>query len=170
MKTRRVIWFTGLSAAGKSTLSAALFDKLCELGYPVINLDSDVVRREISQDLGFSREDRDTHVRRLGLRAAKLATEGALVLVSAMSPRRSTRAEVRAMCPQFTEVYVNAPFEVCEQRDPKGLYKRARAGGMHDFVGVDIEYEAPLNPDVECRTDLETIDECLRKLLDYFQR
>ena len=167
MSTGRVVWFTGLSAAGKSTLSAALFSRLSELGYEVVNLDSDVVRREISQDLGFSREDRDAHVRRLGFIAATLASEGAIVIVSAMSPRRSTRDEVRAMCAQFTEVYVNAPLDVCEQRDPKGLYRRARAGAVRDFVGMDIDYEAPVHPEVECRTDLETIDQSSRKLLDY---
>jgi adenylylsulfate kinase len=167
MKKGRVIWFTGLSAAGKSTLSAALFDGLSELGYEVTNLDSDVIRREISKDLGFSGEDRDAHVRRLGFLAATLAREGAIVLVSAMSPRRQTRDEVRAQCSQFTEVYVNAPLEVCEQRDPKGLYKQARAGQVHDFVGVDLVYEPPLSPEVECRTDLETVEESLQKLLAY---
>ncbi len=165
MKHGRVIWFTGLSAAGKSTLAAALFDQLSELGHEVTNLDSDVIRREISRDLGFSREDRDAHVRRLGFLAATLATEGAIVLVSAMSPSRQIRDEIRAQCPQFTEVYVNAPLEVCEQRDPKGLYKQARAGAVHDFVGLDIAYEPPLHPEVECRTDLESVEECLRKLL-----
>jgi len=167
MKTGSVIWFTGLSAAGKSTLSAALFDRLSALGHEVTNLDSDVIRREISKDLGFSRADRDAHVRRLGFLAATLASEGAIVLVSAMSPRRQTRDEVRAMCPQFIEVYVNAPLEVCEERDPKGLYKQARAGEVHDVVGVDIAYEPPLHPEVECRTNLESIEESLQKLLDY---
>jgi adenylylsulfate kinase len=170
MKTGRVIWFTGLSAAGKSTLSAALFDQLSERGLEVTNLDSDLIRREISKDLGFSREDRDAHVRRLGFLAATLASEGATVLVSAMSPRRQTRDEVRAMCSEFTEVYVNAPLEVCERRDPKGLYKQARAGEVHDFVGVDIDYEPPLNPEVECRTDVESVEEGMRKLLDYLMR
>jgi adenylyl-sulfate kinase len=165
MTMGRVIWFTGLSAAGKSTLSAALFDRLSALGHEVTNLDSDQLRREISKDLGFSREDRDAHVRRLGFLAATLASEGSIVLVSAMSPRRQTRDEIRAQCSHFTEVYVNAPLEVCEQRDPKGLYKQARAGTVHDFVGVDIAYEPPLNPEVECRTDLESVEQSLQKLL-----
>jgi adenylylsulfate kinase len=167
MTAGRVIWFTGLSGAGKSTLSSALYDRLRDQGLEVMNLDSDVIRQEISKDLGYSREDRDAHVRRMGFLAATLASEGAVVLVSAMSPRRQTRDEVRALCSQFTEVYVNASLEVCERRDTKGLYKRARAGALHDFVGVDIVYEAPLNPEVECHTDAESVDQSLERLLAF---
>jgi len=118
-----------------------------------------------SNDLGFTRKDRDENVRRIGFLAELLARNGAIVLVSAISPYRSTREEVRSRIRDFVEVYVNAPLEVCEQRDPKGLYKRARRGEIAGFTGIDDPYEPPLRPEVECLTDRESLRACTEKII-----
>jgi adenylylsulfate kinase len=162
-----VIWLTGLSSAGKTTIGHALFGRLRELGYKVEMLDGDVVRQHLSKGLGFSREDRDENIRRIGFVAQLLARNGVLVIVSAISPYRATRDEVRGSIPSFTEVYVNAPIGVCESRDVKGLYRKARAGTLRGFTGIDDPYEAPLDPEVECRTDLETVEESVEKILNH---
>src|SRR5271170_5601188 len=161
-----VVWLTGLSSAGKSTLGEELFDRLRAIGHRVELLDGDIVRQRLSKDLGFSKEDRDENIRRIGFVAELLARNGVTVIVSAISPYRAMRAEVRLSIPSFVEVYVNAPLDVCEGRDVKGLYRRARAGELHGFTGVDDPYEAPLQPEVECRTDLETVEESVQKILD----
>lgn len=163
----RVLWFTGLSAAGKTTLSAALCTHLRSLGYQVEHLDGDVVRRGMCSDLGFSREDRHENVRRITRAAAEMVHRGVIVLVSAMSPYRDARAEARSRIPEFTEIYVNAPVEACERRDTKGLYQRARMGKVSDVPGVDSPYEPPLDAEVECHTDRETVEESLAKVMRY---
>jgi adenylyl-sulfate kinase len=164
-----VVWLTGLSSAGKSTLGEELFDRLRAMGHRVELLDGDIVRQRLSKGLGFSKEDRDENIRRIGFVAELLARNGVTVVVSAISPYRALRDEVRLAIPGFVEVYVNAPLEVCERRDVKGLYRKARAGEIHGFTGIDDPYEAPLQPEVECRTDLEAIDASVQRVLDYLE-
>ncbi len=163
----RVIWLTGLSAAGKTTLGRALCANLRALGYRADQLDGDEIRRDLSSDLGFSPADRDENVRRIGQFAHMLAAQGLVVVVSAMSPFREARARVRDLIPNFIEVYVNAPVEICSSRDRKGLYQGARLGQLKDVPGVDLPYEPPHHPQIECRTDRETVEESLQKILLY---
>lgn len=159
------VWFTGLSGAGKTTISRAVEKELYSYGHKVEILDGDVVRQNLTKGLGFSKEDRDENIRRVGFVAGLLTRNQVTVLVSAISPYEEIRQEVRERIGNFVEVYVNAPLEVCEQRDVKGLYKKARSGEIKNFTGIDDPYEAPLNPDVECRTDLESLEESVSKVL-----
>ncbi len=159
------VWFTGLSGAGKTTLARAVYDELKRRGYRVEILDGDVVRQYLTKGLGFSKEDRDENIRRIGFVAHLLTRNGVIVLVAAISPYRATREEVRKKIGDFIEVYVNAPLEVCEGRDVKGLYKKARAGEIKNFTGISDPYEPPLNPEVECRTDSERVEESVAKVL-----
>src|SRR4028119_694435 len=148
------VWFTGLSGAGKTTISSAIEKKLKSYGYKVEVLDGDLVRQNLTKGLGFSKEDRDENIRRVGFVSALLTRNEVIVLVSAISPYQETRQEVRHRIGNFVEVYVNAPLEVCEKRDVKGLYKKARSGEIKNFTGINDPYQPPLNPEVECRTDL----------------
>jgi bifunctional enzyme CysN/CysC len=159
------VWFTGLSASGKSTISRAVQAELEAQGYRTELLDGDIVRQHLSKGLGFSREDRDENIRRIGFVAGLLTRNGVIALVAAISPYRAIRHEVRTAIGDFLEVYVNAPLEVCESRDPKGLYKRARQGELKSFTGLDDPYEPPETPDLECRTAEETIPESAAKVL-----
>ena len=163
------LWFTGLSGAGKTTISDALEIILSDRGCKLERLDGDIVRENLTKGLGFSKEDRDINIRRIGFVAHLLTRNGVMVLVSAISPYQAIRQEVRETIGDFVEVYVNAPLNVCESRDVKGLYARARAGEIKNFTGIDDPYEAPLSPDVECRTDLESIDECVGKIVAYLE-
>ena len=158
------IWFTGLSGAGKTTISKQIEAKLREQRYKVEVLDGDIVRTNLTKGLGFSKEDRDENIRRIGFVSHLLTRNGVIVIVSAISPYRAIRDEVRERIGNFVEVHVNAPLEVCEQRDVKGLYQRARAGEIKMFTGIDDPYEPPLNPEVECRTDLEELEESVNKV------
>jgi adenylyl-sulfate kinase len=158
------VWLTGLSGAGKSTLSALLFSCLREAGAKVELLDGDAVRATLSPGLGFTRPDRDTHIRRLGFVSELLSRNGVIVLVAAISPYRETREEVRRKIVNFVEVFVDCPVSVLAARDVKGLYKRAIAGEVGNFTGVSDPYEAPLNPDVAVHSDTESIDESLEKI------
>ena len=160
-----VVWFTGLSSAGKTTLSRAVYERLWAAGARVELLDGDEVRRHVSKNLGFTKDDRDENIRRIGFIAELLARNGVIVLASAISPYRAIREELRARIANFTEVYVNAPLDVCEARDVKGLYRKARAGELPAFTGVSDPYEPPLHPEVECRTDRETLAESVDKVL-----
>jgi adenylylsulfate kinase len=159
------VWFTGLSSSGKTTLSRAVCDLLAESGQRAEILDGDAIRRELCKELGFSKQDRDENIRRIGFVADLLARNGVMVLVSAISPYREIRQEVRNRIGRFIEVYVNAPLAVCEQRDAKGLYRRARAGELKCFTGIDDPYEPPLHPEVVCRTDIESVEESAQKVL-----
>lgn len=159
------VWFTGLSSAGKSTICEVVRDKLVVRGHRVEWLDGDVVRQSLSKDLGFSKENRDENVRRIGFVANLLARNGIIVLVSAISPYAAVREEVRRNIGNFVEVFVHAPLNVCEQRDVKGIYRRVRSGEISHVTGVDDPYEAPMAPDVECRTDREHISESAEKVL-----
>ncbi|HWR53316.1 MAG TPA: adenylyl-sulfate kinase [Bryobacteraceae bacterium] len=165
-----IVWFTGLSGAGKTTLNEETARRLRERGLKVESLDGDMVRQNLTKGLGFSKEDRDENIRRIGFVAHLLARNGVIVLVSAISPYRAIRDEIRAKGSPFVEVFVNAPVEVCEQRDAKGLYKRARAGEIKGFTGVDDPYEAPVSPEVECRTDVESVAESVAKVMAALER
>jgi adenylylsulfate kinase len=168
-QTGVTLWFTGLSGAGKTTISQAIEQKLKEQGYGVEVLDGDVVRQNLTKGLGFSREDRDENIRRIGFVASLLTKHNVIVLVSAISPYREVREQVRQKIGNFVEIFVNAPLTVCEGRDVKGLYKKARAGEIANFTGVSDPYEPPLNPEVECRTDLESLDESIDKVFNYLK-
>ena len=159
------VWFTGLSGAGKTTISRAVGNRLKSYGQKLEILDGDVVRLNLCKGLGFSKEDRDENIRRVAFVAGLLTRNQVTVLVSDISPYQEIRQEVRERIGNFVEVYVNAPLQVCEQRDVKGLYKKARAGEIKNFTGIDDPYEPPFNPDVECRTDLETVEESVSKVL-----
>jgi adenylylsulfate kinase len=166
MATERAltIWITGLSGAGKTTLSNALAARFREHEKPVQILDGDVVRKIISSELGFSKADRDMQVRRLGYIAGLLTQHGVTVIVAAISPYRSGRDAVRSDLQTFVEVYCECPLDVLEQRDPKGLYKRARRGELAAFTGVSDPYEPPLNPEVVVHTGQESVDESTEKV------
>ena len=155
------LWFTGLSGAGKTTTADALNSALMEYGRSVTLLDGDVVRTNLSKGLGFSREDRDANVLRIAFVAAEVVRHGGIALCAAISPYRSTRALVRSRFPeaQFAEVFVDAPLSVCESRDVKGLYTKARAGEIIGFTGIDDPYEAPLNPEIALDTAAHSVDE-----------
>ena len=158
------LWLTGMSGAGKSTISDRIIERLRTAGARVELLDGDIVRTNLSQGLGFSREDRDTNIRRIGFVSELLTRHGVIVVVAAISPYRSTREEVRQKIGHFVEVFVNCPVEVLAERDVKGLYKKALAGEVGNFTGISDPYEPPLNPDVEVRTDRETVDESLDRI------
>jgi adenylyl-sulfate kinase len=160
------VWFTGLSSAGKSTLATEVHRRLVGRHLRAEVLDGDTLRKHLCIDLGFSKEDRNINVRRIGFVAELLSRYGVIVLVAAISPYRALRDEVRGKISRFAEVYVNAPLKVCEQRDVKGLYRRARAGQLPNFTGVDDPYEAPLAPDLECRTHIESIDQSADKVME----
>jgi bifunctional enzyme CysN/CysC len=164
------VWFTGLSASGKTTLCRAVHERLAARGCRLEVLDGDTVRKHLSKGLGFSREDRNENIRRIGFVAGLLTRNGVIALAAAISPYRAVRDEVRASIGDFVEVYVNAPLEVCEGRDPKGLYRKARAGQLPAFTGIDDPYEPPLHPEVECRTDRESLEECIAKVLAAIDR
>jgi adenylylsulfate kinase len=165
-----VIWFTGLSGAGKTTIVKHLEPILRDAGLPVEVLDGDAVRETLSKGLGFSREDRDTNIRRIGFVANLLAKHGVVVLVSAISPYRDTRREVLQAAPRSLEVFVDAPLEVVSERDVKGLYKKALAGEIPHFTGVSDPYEAPLEPDVHLRTDQESLTQSAERVLEAIQK
>jgi adenylylsulfate kinase len=158
------VWFTGLSGAGKTTITRAVEEKLRAHGYKIEILDGDIIRENLTKGLGFSKEDRDENIRRIGFVSQLLTRNGVIVLVSAISPYRAIREEVRQKIGDFVEVFVNAPLNVCEERDVKGLYKKARTGEIKNFTGVSDPYEPPTNPEVECRTDLETLEESVGKV------
>ena len=159
------VWFTGLSGSGKSTLAELLVAVLEERGRRYELLDGDVVRTNLSKGLGFSKEDRDTNILRIGWVAERLTYHGAAVIVSAISPYRAIRDQVRARIPRFVEVWVSCPVEVCAQRDVKGLYEKAFRGEITGFTGVDDPYEPPEHPEVVVETDRLTPEECLARVV-----
>lgn len=161
-----VIWFTGLSGSGKTTIAHKVEEILEDAGVPIEILDGDVVRENLSKGLGFSKEDRDTNIRRIAFVAHLLQRNGTFVISAAISPYRDIRDEARAMIKDFVEVYADAPLAVCEERDPKGLYKKARAGEIKGFTGIDDPYEAPENAEVVCDTGTESVEESAQKVID----
>ncbi len=163
------LWFTGLSGAGKTTVATALEKELRARGLKVERLDGDTVRKSLTRDLGFSKEDRDKNIERVTFVAKLLSRNGVAVLAAFISPYRATRAMVRAETTNFIEVYVHAPLEVCAQRDVKGLYAKAFAGEIPDFTGVSDPYEEPENPEIVLHTHLETVEESVAKCLTYLE-
>jgi bifunctional enzyme CysN/CysC len=166
-----ILWFTGLSGAGKSTLAIELERALFAERYQVYTLDGDNVRQGLSSDLGFSPEDRAENIRRIGEVAALFAEAGFVVITAFISPYRADRDRIRAAHPKiFHEIFINAPLEVCEARDSKGLYRRARAGEVKEFTGVSAPYEAPLTPELEMRTAEKPVQACVDELVAFVER
>ena len=161
-----VIWFTGLSGSGKTTIAHEVESKLLDAGVGVEILDGDVVRENLSKGLGFSEEDRNTNIRRIAFVAHLLQRNGTFVITAAISPYKAIRDEARAMIKDFVEVFAEAPLEVCEERDTKGLYAKARAGEIKGFTGIDDPYEAPEKAEVICHTADETVAESAQKVID----
>jgi len=159
------LWFTGLSGSGKSTISERVALRLQKMGIPIEILDGDVVRTNLSKGLGFSREDRDDNIKRVGFVCHLLTRNGIPNIASVISPYRAARDFNRQKIKSFVEVYVACPVEVCAERDVKGLYKKAQAGEITGFTGVNDPYEEPLSPEITCHTDKESIDECVEKVL-----
>ncbi|HEX7469140.1 MAG TPA: adenylyl-sulfate kinase [Verrucomicrobiae bacterium] len=161
-----VVWLTGLSASGKSTIATELERQLCGAGRFAYLLDGDNVRHGLCSDLGFSPEARKENIRRVGEVAKLFADAGFICITAFISPYRSDRELVRAIVPQgkFLEVYVNAPLAVCEQRDPKGLYAKARTGQIKEFTGISSPYEPPLKPEIEVRTNELSVAESVSKI------
>ncbi len=159
------IWLTGLSGSGKSTIASALEAQLRQRGCQLEVLDGDIVRTNLTKGLGFSKADRDENIRRIGFVSHLLTRNGVVVLVSAISPYREARDTVRDRIGDFVEVFVDAPLAVCEDRDVKGLYKKARAGEIKQFTGIDDPYEAPLKPEVHCHTDQQSVEESVAEII-----
>jgi sulfate adenylyltransferase len=166
------IWFTGLSGSGKSTIANALMPMLLERGRQATMLDGDVVRTHLSKGLGFSKDDRDTNILRIGFVAGEIARHSGTVICAAISPYRSARNEARKMVGEdhFIEIHVNTPLEVCEQRDIKGLYARARRGEIKGFTGIDDPYEDPLNPEIVLDTVDRSPEENARMIIEYLEQ
>ena len=158
------LWFTGLSGAGKSTISAIIEKRLREAGAKIEVLDGDVVRENLSKGLGFSKEDRDINIRRIGFVCELLARNGVIAMVAAISPYRAVREEIRSRIANFVEVYVECPLEVVAGRDVKGLYKKAIAGEIPQFTGVSDPYEPPLHPEVVVHSDRESPEESAQRV------
>lgn len=164
-----LLWFTGLSGSGKSTIANAVDVTLFERGYHTFLLDGDNVRHGLNKDLGFSNEDRVENIRRIG-EVSKLFTDSGIIVLSAfISPFSSDRRLVRNLLPagEFIEVFMDTPLEICEERDPKGLYEKARAGKIKDFTGIDSPYEAPERPEVRLDTSRMSVDDCVNRLIGY---
>ncbi|MEO2267709.1 adenylyl-sulfate kinase [Pseudoalteromonas sp. YIC-656] len=166
-----ILWFTGFSGSGKSTIAGALENKLHELGHKTYLLDGDNVRHGLCGDLSFSDEDRKENIRRVGEASKLMVDAGLLVLTAFISPFQAERTMVRNLVEEgeFIEVYLDTPLATCEQRDPKGLYKKARAGEIAHFTGIDSDYEVPVNPEIIINTGELSIEACVAQLLDYLK-
>jgi len=160
------IWFTGLSGAGKSTVAQIVYSKLKEKGYKVEILDGDVIRTNLSKGLGFSKEDRDENVKRVGFVCELLTRNDVIAIAVLISPYKEVRDYNRKRIGRFIEVYTKCPLEECIKRDPKGNYKKALAGEIKNYTGIDDPYEEPENPEVILETDKETPEESAQKVLD----
>ncbi len=159
------LWFTGLSGSGKTTLANRVEEALLERGLNVEVLDGDVVRTNLSKGLGFSKEDRDINIRRIGFVCNLLTRNGVATIAAAISPYRAIREENRNLIKKFVEVYVRCPLDICQQRDPKGLYNKANAGLIPQFTGVSDPYEEPEKPEIVVETDKESVDQSVAKIL-----
>lgn len=165
-----IVWLTGLSGAGKSTIAAGLAERLVRRGRRVEILDGDDVRQHLSKGLGYTKQDRDTNVRRIGWVAHLLERNGVIAIVAAISPYRESRTWVRDLAREFFEVHVATPLWVCEERDPKGLYRRARAGELQQFTGVSDPYEPPLAPELVLPTHESGPEDCVELLEQALRR
>jgi len=161
-----VLWLTGLSGSGKTTLANRIYEYIEKRGLSVEKLDGDILRG-LFPSTGFSRAQRDEHIKRVGFMASILEKHGVIVVASFISPYRQARRFVRDMSSNFIEVYVQAPLDVCEKRDVKGLYTRARAGEIKNFTGLDDPYEEPQNPELIINTDEQTVDESVSVIIDF---
>ena len=165
-----VLWFTGMSGAGKSTVSGLLAERLRALGARVEVLDGDEVRQHLSKGLGFSKEDRDENIRRIGFVCELLARNGVIAIAAAISPYRAVREELRARIADFVEVYAECPVEVLAGRDVKGLYRKARSGEIGQFTGISDPYEPPLRPEITIRSAEETPDQSVDRIWATLER
>jgi adenylyl-sulfate kinase len=167
-----VVWLTGLSAAGKSTIATELERELFSQGKHAYVLDGDNVRHGLCSDLGFSPDDRKENIRRIGEMAKLLADAGFICITAFISPYRSDRELARSIAPpgKFVEVYLNVPIEVCEKRDPKGLYAKARSGQLKEFTGISAPYEPPASPELELHTDRSSIADCVTAILERLKK
>lgn len=159
-----VLWFTGLSGSGKSTIATRVEQALVDRGADVEYIDGDALR-EVFPNTGFTRAEREEHLRRTGYMASRLAAHGVTVVASFVSPYRESRDFVRRLCSNFVEIYVATPLEECERRDVKGLYARARRGEIKNFTGIDDPYEPPEHPELTLETRALSVDECVAKVL-----
>jgi adenylylsulfate kinase len=166
-----ILWFTGLSGSGKSTIANAVSKKLFELGIQNYVLDGDNIRHGLNKDLGFSAEDRTENIRRIGEVAKLFVDSGQFVLTAFISPFAQDRQLVRQLVEndEFIEIYIKCPLGECEKRDPKGLYKKARNGEIHDFTGIDSPYEEPVSPELTIETHRYSIEECVDQVLVYLR-
>jgi adenylylsulfate kinase len=166
-----ILWFTGLSGSGKSTLAYTLEEELYKRGIHTYILDGDNIRKGLNKDLGFSEKDRQENIRRIGEVAKLFVDAGLIVLVATISPFKKDRLFVRNLVEpdEFIEIYVKCPLEICEIRDPKGLYKKARKGLIKNFTGIDSPYEEPDNPEIVIETDKETIQEGVSKIIKFLE-
>jgi adenylylsulfate kinase len=164
------LWFTGLSGSGKTTITTHLVKELRNRGVPLEVLDGDIVRENLSKGLGFSKEDRDTNIRRIAFVANLLSRNGVPVITAAISPYREIRNEARELMDgRFVEVYAKAPLEVCEERDVKGLYAKARSGEIKEFTGISDPYEPPENPEIIVETDKQSPEASAKQILAYLE-
>jgi adenylylsulfate kinase len=163
-----VLWFTGLSGSGKSTLADLIYEQLEKKGYRITRLDGDTVR-SIFPNTGFTRDERNNHIRRIGYLASILEKNGVIVLSSFVSPYAESRDFVRGLCDNFIEVYVATSLDECERRDVKGLYKKARAGDIENFTGISDPYEPPLKPEIFINTENRSIDDSAAAILSYIK-
>ncbi len=161
-----VLFFTGLSGSGKSTISEKVHGSLVQQNYEVEHLDGDAIR-DIFPKTGFSRQERTAHLKRVGYLAGRLQTHGVFVIGSFIAPYREARDFVRTLCDDFTEIYISTPLEECERRDVKGLYKKARNGEITQFTGIDDPYEPPENPELTIDTTNISVNEAVKKVLDF---
>lgn len=168
MKDSFVLWFTGLSGAGKTTLANKTKELLLSNNYKVEVLDGDVVR-SIFPQIGFTRQERDEHIKRIGFLASILERNGIIVIASFISPYKESRNFVRKICKNFIEVYLSVSLEKCEERDVKGLYRKARLGDIKNFTGIDDPYDVPDNPELAIDTENKTIDESFLTLQNYLK-
>lgn len=165
-----VLWYTGLSASGKSTIAQAVQQALFEMGCQVYVLDGDNIRHGLNKDLGFSPEDREENIRRIGEVATLFCDAGFIVNTAFISPYRADRDKARSLCPQlFCEIYVKCSVEECEKRDPKGLYKKAREGKIPEFTGISAPYEEPENAELVLDTAELSLEACVEEVVRYLQ-
>jgi adenylyl-sulfate kinase len=164
------LWFTGLSGSGKTTVADRVAKILDERGYMVQRLDGDIVRKSLTRDLGFSKEDRDKNIERVTFVAELLTKHGVAALVSFISPYREVRARSRAQIGEFIEVFVKCSLDECMRRDVKGMYKKAIAGEIKEFTGISDPYEEPLEPEITIETDKETVDESVANIIKYLEK
>lgn len=164
------LWFTGLSGSGKSTIANNLKEELNKKSIQAVLLDGDIVRKHVSYDAGYTKEDRDTHIKRVAGISHIINISGIMTIACVISPTKSIRTYARNLIKNFIEVYVDCPIDVCKSRDVKGLYQQVDDGIITEFVGITIPYDVPNNPEIIVKTDKETIDESVSKIVEYLNK